>query len=144
MGMYTDYQLDAPPEAIAWLRAHCEEAFSGLDENGETDEPQQWYRHEEDVAKLSRGFPDQLIVLHGVGEEPGDLWRKYFRAGHVQVARAVITYPECELGDCSAGADPEPLAEIVEWVERRREEQRLRERLEELEMDHWPDRPKKS
>lgn len=51
-----------------------------------------WYEHEEDMKQLSLQFPHILFTLSGDGEEKEDLWRKYFLAGKMQVARAIIVY----------------------------------------------------
>jgi len=51
-----------------------------------------WYSHVDDMRKVSLDFPDNLITLEGVGEEDGDMWKKYFYNGKCQVAEAIITY----------------------------------------------------
>lgn len=51
-----------------------------------------WYEHESDMKKISREFPGVLFLLEGEGEEAGDLWKKYFRSGKMQTAKAVITF----------------------------------------------------
>lgn len=51
-----------------------------------------WYEHEEDMTALSKKFPHVLFILEGIGEEDGDFWRKYFRAGKMSRADAVLTF----------------------------------------------------
>lgn len=53
-----------------------------------------WYRHEDDLARCSHSDPEILITLHGDGDDPGDVWRKYFKGGKVQTAEARIAYDE--------------------------------------------------
>lgn len=53
-----------------------------------------WYDHEKDMIELSKIFPRMVFTLSGEGEEPGDLWKKYFYNGKVQVARAKIDFEE--------------------------------------------------
>jgi hypothetical protein len=62
------------------------------------DEPMRWYNHESDMARFSTRFPSVLFTLSGEGEESGDLWRKYFYRGQVFEARAVVTYPDFDMG----------------------------------------------
>lgn len=51
-----------------------------------------WYENEEDMTKFSAQYPDVLFILDGFGEEEGDIWRKYFRAGKMFRADAVISF----------------------------------------------------
>jgi hypothetical protein len=51
-----------------------------------------WYAHEEHMKKLSNKYPNVLFILDGEGEESGDIWRKYFRAGKMFRADAVISF----------------------------------------------------
>jgi hypothetical protein len=53
-----------------------------------------WYDWREDMLKLSLKHTDTLFLLHGEGEESGDLWDAYFGRGKVQVCAAEIVYPE--------------------------------------------------
>lgn len=53
-----------------------------------------WYSHEEDMRGISNRFPGVLFELMGVGEDFPDIWKKYFHDGRMQVAKAVISFPE--------------------------------------------------
>lgn len=56
-----------------------------------------WHDHRKDMVRLSAVFPDVLFTLWGDGEETDDLWKEYYLNGKCQIARAVITYPDCGL-----------------------------------------------
>ncbi len=49
-----------------------------------------WYDHEEYMKNISGRFPSVLFILSGTGEESGDIWKKYFLGGKVQVEQARI------------------------------------------------------
>lgn len=55
-----------------------------------------WYDHDKDMLTLSKAFPDELFVLHGEGEESGDLWNTYYKNGHMQHCPATVVYPESD------------------------------------------------
>jgi hypothetical protein len=44
-----------------------------------------WYEHEKEIAEASKSVPDVIIVVDGQGESQGDVWRKFFKAGKVEV-----------------------------------------------------------
>ena len=98
MGCYTAYTLRAPGNLemeagiIEAFRADCEDAAYALNENGNPKEYSKWYEHEEDMKKLSRKYPDVLLLLEGSGEGPCDRWKKYFLGGKVQVCLPSITF----------------------------------------------------
>jgi hypothetical protein len=51
-----------------------------------------WYEDTEDMCRLSKEYSNVLFTLTGNGEEPEDMWVKYFMNGKVQIEKAVITY----------------------------------------------------
>ncbi len=51
-----------------------------------------WYEHEKTMREISAKFPSVLFTLIGKGEEAGDMWRKYFKSGKMQTAKAVISF----------------------------------------------------
>lgn len=57
-------------------------------------ESYKWYENEDDMKELSKAFPDIVFMLHGEGEEQGDLWLSYHKNGKVQRENAKITYGE--------------------------------------------------
>jgi hypothetical protein len=46
------------------------------------------------MIKMSLQFPDLIFQLKGEGEEPEDIWIKYYKNGKVQVCYAKITFDE--------------------------------------------------
>ncbi len=55
-----------------------------------------WYEHEEEMLNLSRGFPATIFILHGSGSEQGDVWKKRFINGEVEIIRAILVFPDFE------------------------------------------------
>lgn len=53
-----------------------------------------WYDHESYIKSLSLKYPMVVFTLSGVGEDSGDIWRKYFCAGKMQKAKTYLTYDE--------------------------------------------------
>lgn len=107
MGYVTRYELKAqyhgaatPQAAILKLTHENEEAASVLAADGNSEESGKWYSHEEDLLAFSREHPHLLFTLNGWGEEPGDIWVKYFHNGKVQKEQASLTL---------AGFDPDKL-----------------------------------
>lgn len=101
MGYCTAYKLgvqgSAPDELqrlVADLKARSESAEYALNDDGSTCESCKWYDHENELRKFSKTAPTRVFVLSGWGEDSGDIWRKYFRDGKCQVAKAEIIIPE--------------------------------------------------
>ena len=46
------------------------------------------------MKELSLDFPDTLFALYAVGEEPGDVWKGYWRAGESQIIKAKLIFTE--------------------------------------------------
>jgi len=103
---YIDPAGDELPEGRqAEIMAYIENA---KDHDGwptyEIDEAEaKWYEHDQDMAVLSKAFPDVLFCLHGEGEDNQDMWETYYFAGKMQYCEAMITY---------APFDPAKLKEV--------------------------------
>ena len=101
MGYYTNHELEVPYEnegLIAALRGECEGAKYAIDDNGSTEQSTKWYEHEKDLRAFSKKHPDVLFILSGEGEEGGDLWREYYKAGKMQRCKAKISYDDYQEG----------------------------------------------
>lgn len=55
-----------------------------------------WHEHEEDMKKVSKEFPDMVFQLRGNGDDPEDIWEKYFQNGECETCMAEITIPKPE------------------------------------------------
>jgi len=58
------------------------------------DDETKWYEHEADMKKISKEYPDVIFELSGEGEESGDVWKKYFVNGKMQVCKAILVFDE--------------------------------------------------
>jgi hypothetical protein len=100
MGYQTSYELDLKNagertlEIMKEFLNFYEEAAYALDENGGARDQVKWYDHEENLVEFSRKYPEIVFTLSGEGEDAGDMWKKYFRNGKKQIARAVIAFNE--------------------------------------------------
>lgn len=72
-----------------------------LDKDGETKNSTKWYEHNENMLDISKEYPEWLFILSGAGEENGDLWKKYYLNGKVQVAKAIINYDDFDINKLS-------------------------------------------
>jgi hypothetical protein len=94
--------IENPPitsaeEIIAKLRETNENAKYSLGEDGEAQDESKWYDHEPEFKEFSKQFPSWLFTLTGEGEESGNLWKKYFLNGKVQIANAIISYDNFDM-----------------------------------------------
>jgi nicotinic acid mononucleotide adenylyltransferase len=53
-----------------------------------------WYEHDQHMRHVSLANKGTIFILEGEGEDPGDLWKKYYLDGKCQVAKASITFDE--------------------------------------------------
>lgn len=61
-----------------------------LDEEGNGQDRATWSDHEKDLKEFSKRHPKVLFTLSGYGEAQGDIWKKYFLNGAMQIAMAQI------------------------------------------------------
>lgn len=83
MGYYTQYSpIVVEPDKAAFMLALGE-----MSEALQDHESFKWYDHEEDIAKAMIASGTTFVLVHGVGEENGDVWDKEFRLvdGKVEV-----------------------------------------------------------
>jgi hypothetical protein len=97
MGYYTRHDLEDNSgnyDLISQLREESEEAKYAIDSNGECEEQCKWYSHEKELRAFSAKHPDVTFMLSGEGEEPGDIWREYYKGGRMQKCKAIITFDD--------------------------------------------------
>ena len=58
-----------------------------------TNEPVNWFCHDDDMLEISRRFPQVLFSLHGEGESNGDIWESHYLGGKTYTQPAIITIP---------------------------------------------------
>jgi hypothetical protein len=85
MGYYTNYTLEQvknniDPETQEKYDKFIKEYQDGIFEYV-LEESTKWYEHDDDMCNLSSAFPKVVFRLHGDGEEPGDIWEKYYHGG---------------------------------------------------------------
>jgi hypothetical protein len=99
MGYETRYKLRVEKEnadsaqqeeLIGRLRSNNNEAGYALYPDGRSWGSMKWYDHAVHMREFSKQNPDWLFTLSGEGEETGDIWKKYFLNGKMQVAKAQI------------------------------------------------------
>lgn len=105
MGYYTYYSLEVIGEdtenVIKELRSENDNAEYAFTESGDSYDSLKWYDYEKDMRSFSTRFPDLIFKLSGEGEEPGDLWIRYFKNGKMQYSKAIITYEPFNEGKLS-------------------------------------------
>lgn len=106
MGYYTDYSLSAewysdssgPNEKEINALEDEIERMKVFESGGDFDfgwwANVKWYDWEEDMALLSKRFPEFLFSLNGSGESQDDIWGAYFLNGQImRDARSIVTKP---------------------------------------------------
>ncbi len=83
-------EVEGKAEIIHALRSASESARYCLRDNGRSNECGGWYENESELISFSDQHPEVVFVLHGEGEESGDIWTKYFLDGLVQRERAKV------------------------------------------------------
>jgi len=94
MGYLSDYIVTASEEVLIEI----------VKESGYSDWVDElynfkWYGCEKDCRKVSKMFPDQVILVEGNGEEHGDVWQKYFKNGKCVEYRPKVIWPEFDEKD---------------------------------------------
>lgn len=90
MGYYTNYGL-----LVDGVKNHEHElALTKMADYSVFEDGCTWYEHEEDLKEYSAKFPNQLFRLRGEGEEPLDVWIKYFKNGRMQHCPAKVTFDD--------------------------------------------------
>lgn len=103
MGYCTSYSLkwdckkskttwDEVSDEIALRQKAGTDFFYAVDESGQGTDSCKWYDHEKEVSDFSKIYPDVLFELSGEGEESGDIWKKYFKNGKMQLCQVKMTF----------------------------------------------------
>lgn len=59
------------------------------------EEPRKWYDYNYDMIHLSQCHLNTTFILTGIGEDAGDVWKRYYKDGHcVQCIKVVLTFEE--------------------------------------------------
>jgi hypothetical protein len=101
MGYYTDYQISilSSPErtenVLFFLNEITENYFKINEQNVIfTEEPIKWYDYQKAMLLCSKRFPDLVLLVEGLGEEPMDIWRHYFQDGKHWLTKAQIIFED--------------------------------------------------
>lgn len=52
-----------------------------------------WYKHQNDMLKLSKKYPKTTFLLEGQGDGSDDIWREYYKDNKMLRQIAEITFP---------------------------------------------------
>lgn len=95
MGYYTQFELKAESlssNPIQDLVENNGNARYTLNADGSSYQSSKWYDHEADLRALSKRYANYIFTLKGEGEEPGDIWIKYFKNGLRQESKAEMHF----------------------------------------------------
>lgn len=56
--------------------------------------PVRWFKHESELKKLSKQYPEYLFILSMTGDSIETIWVKYFKNEKIQFAPANVTFDE--------------------------------------------------
>lgn len=93
MGYYTKYNLNIISEDVHLLEEAKKKIYE-ISEYNDFNDTIKWYDHEDDMKELSEIYPETVFELSGEGEDNGDIWKKYFLNGKMQIAKAKIVLSE--------------------------------------------------
>lgn len=114
MGYYTDFHMDIrnklgelitkeSPE-YSKISVAFNKIFLGRDYDAESDNDYledvldvanwKWYECDNDMAELSKQFPEYTFVLEGDGEEKQDWWIHWWENGYQSSSEAEIVAPQ--------------------------------------------------
>lgn len=112
MGYYTNYKLsvtgfeNAEAAEFFEFKLHKLTQYSGWDidtiptKNGYEMEATlnevKWYDWQSNLEEITRQNPHLNIIVDGVGEEPGDIWRARVQNGVTKRVQATISFPELD------------------------------------------------
>ena len=98
MGYYTNYSLtllsEVDEKMLPAIQKEIEEMNVFEDCTGRDWHVYEikWYDHDQDMAILSKKFPNVVFELYGQGEDSEDMWYAYYKNGFVQDCPAKITF----------------------------------------------------
>ena len=99
MGYYTDYKVQVTPN-IPGLEEVLDKITGYVWTKSLTAEGIKWYEHDKNMLTISNLYPDNLFILSGEGEDTGDRWKEYYKAGkscHIQVKMTFDDFDESML-----------------------------------------------
>jgi len=90
--MYPEQHRTDVVEALRYIKEHSDEYYGLLGEERCT-----WYDHQDEMKKVSNNYPDLVFILHGEGEEQGDIWTAYFCNGKCEKILPELKWPHFDM-----------------------------------------------
>lgn len=124
MGYYTDYTITTD-NTTQELKGEMKK-FGFLDEwdEGLWGGNAKWYDWSDDMAKLSKKFPDVLFTIEGRGEDSTDIWGYYYKDGksYIQAEVTIYDYPEAPESSPPEMCSLEKIKEMIQNTRLSKEE----------------------
>ena len=101
MGYYTDFKVSSKDLLPEKYQQQLEEISSYEFDNHGNElllQDVKWYNHDAHMVALSLLYPNVLFSVEGEGEDPGDLWKAYYKNGKSQTCKAIITFEPYDEG----------------------------------------------